>query len=183
MDRHQCCGSYVAVFSMPSGPGAPMGEPDAAHRRRLDTHDTATFAGFLRGVDLRHRIEAGALDEMEGRIALDARARVSREGLRRWLDEPRAAPRRRGRPARRAAPGARRVGGARACSSTLDDLVGATEPQNVPGTGTEAANWVRRMDVTLDELITDPRVTDTLQAVQRRRLDSHFAAVGAGEGS
>jgi 4-alpha-glucanotransferase len=55
----------------------------------------------------------------------------------------------------------------------LDDLVGETEPQNVPGTGPERPNWVRRLPLDLDELAEDPAVAALLDRLQASRLASH----------
>jgi hypothetical protein len=59
---------------------------------------------------------------------------------------------------------------------SLDDLVGASEPQNVPGTGAERPNWVLRLPGTLAELSADGWIEDTLAALQGRRLASHGRA-------
>ncbi len=59
---------------------------------------------------------------------------------------------------------------------TLEDLVGQTEPQNVPGTGSDRPNWVVRLPVPLRELASAPDVVARLSQVQARRLASHARA-------
>jgi 4-alpha-glucanotransferase len=61
---------------------------------------------------------------------------------------------------------------------TLEDLVGQTEPQNMPGTGPERPNWVVRLPGPLGELGTRPEVSERLAAVQDQRLASHAQAEG-----
>jgi 4-alpha-glucanotransferase len=51
----------------------------------------------------------------------------------------------------------------------LEDLVGMTDPVNVPGTSHEHANWQRKMSCGLEELVARPDVRATLAAVQSAR--------------
>jgi 4-alpha-glucanotransferase len=50
---------------------------------------------------------------------------------------------------------------------------GEREPQNMPGTGSERANWVRKAKAAFEEFRDDPEVVGTLQEVHelRRRDD------------
>jgi 4-alpha-glucanotransferase len=53
---------------------------------------------------------------------------------------------------------------------TAEDIWLEKKPQNVPGTfGDDAPNWRRRMQLTVDELTADRRVTAMLDTVQRAR--------------
>ncbi len=54
----------------------------------------------------------------------------------------------------------------------IEDVVGQTDQQNLPGTTHEHANWQRRLDRPLSEIFTDPRVGRLLQAVDEERRDS-----------
>jgi 4-alpha-glucanotransferase len=40
----------------------------------------------------------------------------------------------------------------------LDDVLGETEPANIPGTHREYPNWRRKLSRTLDEIAGDPRL-------------------------
>jgi 4-alpha-glucanotransferase len=59
----------------------------------------------------------------------------------------------------------------------LDDLVLQTDPQNVPGTGSDRPNWVRMLPCTLPELFDDPRTAALLDRLQGARLGAHERAV------
>jgi 4-alpha-glucanotransferase len=50
---------------------------------------------------------------------------------------------------------------------SIDDLVGASQPQNVPGTPSDRPNWVLRLGVPIEDLAADPAATGLL-----RRLDA-----------
>ena len=51
----------------------------------------------------------------------------------------------------------------------LEDLWGETQPQNVPGTTTERANWRRKARYSLNEMKTQSAVTETLSAIDLAR--------------
>jgi 4-alpha-glucanotransferase len=51
----------------------------------------------------------------------------------------------------------------------LEELWGEREPQNRPGTGTEAANWRRRALKTLAEARADTQTTDFLREIDALR--------------
>ena len=52
---------------------------------------------------------------------------------------------------------------------SLDDLLGALDAQNVPGTTSEHPNWRRRARLSLDELPSDARANDLLSALSAAR--------------
>jgi 4-alpha-glucanotransferase len=49
----------------------------------------------------------------------------------------------------------------------LEDLWGATEPQNVPGTSTERPNWRRKLRYSLEELGKSLPVVEALHEVNQ----------------
>jgi 4-alpha-glucanotransferase len=51
----------------------------------------------------------------------------------------------------------------------IEDLIGMTDPVNVPGTDKEHANWQRKVTANLDEIFRDPEVRETLQAMGKAR--------------
>ena len=174
MDRHRVLRSYVAEFAMPAGPGATLGVPDHRTVATVDTHDTPPFAAFVAADDLRARVDSGHLSAAEAAQHF-AQRQQSCDALVADLEH-------RGYQAR--GPGGepdllRAVLEALGDSETpavlvsLDDLVGSTEAQNVPGTGPERPNWVHRLPLSLTEMALDPSIEATLAALRGRRLDSH----------
>jgi 4-alpha-glucanotransferase len=57
----------------------------------------------------------------------------------------------------------------RLVSLQLDDLAGAEDPVNIPGTSTEYANWRRRLPVALDDIFSRPETARLLKAVSDTR--------------
>jgi 4-alpha-glucanotransferase len=55
----------------------------------------------------------------------------------------------------------------------LEDLIGMTDPVNVPGTHVEHANWQRKVSVETAELFKMPYVRETLAALGRARAGQH----------
>jgi 4-alpha-glucanotransferase len=52
----------------------------------------------------------------------------------------------------------------------LEDLIGMTDPVNVPGTDKEHANWQRKLMKNVDDIFRDPEVIEALQAIGKARL-------------
>jgi 4-alpha-glucanotransferase len=48
----------------------------------------------------------------------------------------------------------------------LDDVLGETEPANIPGTNREYPNWRRKLSRTLDEIAGDPRLARLAQRMR-----------------
>ncbi len=177
MDRHRVLRSYVAEFSMPEGPGHEFVGPDHRTVASVDTHDTPTFAAFVAGLDLRDRRDQGRLSADAADRALADRRRAC-DGLAdvlaaRGLGDPEDPE------------SASLLGGLLALLAgsdspallvALDDLVGETEPQNVPGTGPERPNWVLRLPADLHALAADPAIARVLDDVQSARLASYARA-------
>jgi 4-alpha-glucanotransferase len=202
--RHRgLLGMYVAEFKQPSWPGAEPEAPRADQLATIDTHDTPTLTGWLRGLDITRAEAAG--------LCSDDEARVWREARRQQVDNLNAAL------ANRAVlrPGSSRAGhgdhdhdhdhdrdrdrgegellegllrflgdsDAPAVIVALDDLVGEGNPQNVPGTGVDRPNWVQRVPFTTDELVGDEWLVGLWRALQDCRLGSHLRAQQRSESS
>lgn len=132
------------------------------------SHDMATFAGYLRGHDVDERERMGLLETAEianarrqrgtlvRRIAARLRARPVSDGYAllervwRWLA---ASP-------------------ARLVIVALEDLWLESEPHNVPGTGAERGNWIRRDAHPIEDIFENPKWTATLARVARTRPKS-----------
>lgn len=179
MDRHGLLSMYVAQFELPSWTGAPLGAPPPHALASINTHDTPTFTGFLRALDIARRYDLGLLDEHEA-----ARERADREQAvanlvrflvdRAMLDEPGGE--------HEILRGVLRFLGesdAPAVLVMLDDLWGETEPHNVPGTPLDRPNWVQRMAGSLAVLGGDRSVLDDLALLERSRAISRARAAEA----
>ncbi len=135
----------------------------------MNTHDMPTFTGYWEGEDIERRLGLGLITEADA--ARERREREpAREGLRRVL----------------AARGAATSSVAEVLEScheqlaqspaevvllNLEDLWGETEPQNVPGTSTEHANWQRRAAHPVGTLAGVPGLDRQVAAVAKARED------------
>jgi 4-alpha-glucanotransferase len=186
MERHRVLRSFVAEFSMPTADGEPV-VPDHRSVASVATHDTPTFRGFVRGDDIDAREAAGRVSAEEAaaaraerdracgalELALRTRGLGPADDLYDQDADDRADP---------------LLGGllsllgesdAPAVLVGIDDLLGETDPQNVPGTGDERPNWVLRCPLALDELMADTHVAALLDRLQGARLASHVRAGSA----
>lgn len=161
---------YVAQFALTGRATAPLEAPPPGSLASMNTHDTPTFAGFTKGTDLAELVDLGLLDGE----AASARA----AGRRQALAALAAYCRRRGWvPQRRPAPPVLLAGALRLLARSraalvlinLEDLWGATGPQNVPGTWSERPNWRRRARLSLGEFGTLPQIVATLTTIDRLR--------------
>jgi 4-alpha-glucanotransferase len=51
----------------------------------------------------------------------------------------------------------------------VEDLLGMSEPVNVPGTLDEYPNWRRKLTATLDEVFSDETVRDLIRRIRELR--------------
>jgi len=152
MARHGLFRIHVGQWFFPAHVGdAPTPAP-AESVAALNTHDTATFAGWWRGADIDDRRDLSLITPEQ-----DVRERVERDEARRALlthlhDY---------RPAEdltdveRAMLGATEDllrGPAEVVLIALDDLALDPQPHNVPGTTTERPNWQRRISPAINFL-------------------------------
>jgi 4-alpha-glucanotransferase len=168
MARHGMLGCAVAQFDLGvvlDGDDRPLPRPPAASVATLNTHDTATFAGFWSGADADDRAALGLLDEP----ALEAEHRTRRR-LRQAVT---------GRLGLGSDTGSVEVaagllGEASASDAalvviTVEDGWAAPDPQNVPGTVHERPNWRRRVAVPLDDWDGHEGLGRLVDAVVRHR--------------
>jgi 4-alpha-glucanotransferase len=181
MEHHRVLRSFVAEFAMPPSHSDPV-LPDHRSVASVDTHDTPTFRGFVRGADIDGREAAGRLSADEAATARAQRAGAC-DALAGVLDARGLGPE--GGDEGRADP---MLGGllsmlgdadAPAVLVGVDDLLGEIEPQNIPGTAGARPNWVRRLPLTLEELTADAEVGTLLERLQAARLASHVRAGAA----
>ena len=156
MARHGMFRIHVGQWFFPSTPGERPGPAPAAAVASLNTHDTATFAGWWRGGDIDDRRDLGLITaEQEAaerverdaqRTALLAFAQASPSGI--AVGDPLT-------DVERAMVGATAdlaLGPAEVVLVALDDLALEPFPHNVPGTVDERPNWQRRIERWADAL-------------------------------
>ena len=49
---------------------------------------------------------------------------------------------------------------------SLDDIIGETEPVNIPGTYREYANWRRKLGLPIEEIFSDARWLQTMEIMR-----------------
>jgi 4-alpha-glucanotransferase len=130
------------------------------------------FAAFWTGADIDDRAELGWVTEEQARAEHGQRARL-RASLRRFLGRELSLP-----------PDADAPAALRACLHhlgrsdaplvlvSMEDLWGATHPQNVPGTYLERPNWRRRAKLGLEELPRHPEVRRPQQSAGCAKLEA-----------
>jgi 4-alpha-glucanotransferase len=176
MARHALLGMSVVEFSQPAWDGAPLVGPTNQQLVSVDTHDTPTFAAWLRGLDIELRLASGLLDAEEAARAHDERAHQVRNLVENLQADGTLAAR-----ADREDPivvlaallDHLAASDAPVLLITLDDLAGETNPQNIPGTGVDRPNWVQRLPFAATDLAHDERLGVILSDVQARRLGSY----------
>jgi 4-alpha-glucanotransferase len=180
MAEHGLHGMWVAEFAQPDHPGGRLDLPPAGTVASVDTHDTPPWAQWVRAGDVGLHRSLGLVDEgwADGEEARRVRqvvelaaGLVERGLLPPDLDELAGTP----EATRAGLAGLLRLVGdtdAACVLVSLDDLVGASEPQNVPGTPADRPNWVARLDRSLADLEDDEAVAELLTALQHARLSS-----------
>jgi 4-alpha-glucanotransferase len=154
MARHGLFRLHVGQWFLPAKPGDRPQPPPPESIASLNTHDTATFAGWWRGADIDDRRDLGLITAEQ-----DADERVLRDQARAALlafVQPRAD----GvlTEVERAMVGATAdlaAGPAEVVLVALDDLALDPVPHNVPGTLHERPNWQRRVEAWADALDED----------------------------
>jgi len=171
MAAHEVHRMYVGQFEIRPDPQGAVGSASASSVASLNTHDTPLFAAFWQGLDIHSRVELGLLDDQGARVEEVNRQRLRHsleQVLRRagWLDgasEPFTV--------LEAWLKYLAASDARIVLVNLEDLWLEVQPQNVPGTGYERPNWLRKACHPLEAIQAMPRVLNTLREVDaiRRR--------------
>jgi len=170
--RHGIAGMDVAVFDLAHRPGRRL-RPRRGGVALLDTHDTATFVGWLTGADIAARERLGLLSPDAAAAETAARdetrdvlvTRLVRAGavddterddslavLEAVLEE---------------------LGRSEAglVLVQVEDLWAELDPHNVPGTTTEHANFCRAFPLDLEEITTATRAREILARLGAARRD------------
>jgi 4-alpha-glucanotransferase len=163
LPRHRIWGMYLAMFQASAGPDVLA--PTAEDMALIGSHDTPTFAGWLKGNDIADRVRYGLLAESGVTAVAEERQRSIR-----WL----------------AAQLGSSVEDPRAFLSALLEWLGRSRSPlvvpwledlwleevavNLPGTPSSVRpNWQRPMRRRLDEIYTDPEVDGLLRRLNRAR--------------
>jgi 4-alpha-glucanotransferase len=160
LPRHRIWGMYLAMFQASDGPD--IAPPTAADMALVGSHDTPTFAGWLKGNDIADRVRYGLLAEAAAPEVIEERSRAAgwlAAHLGSTVEDPRAFL------------GALLEWLGRSDSPLvvpwLEDLWLEEVAVNLPGTpSSKRPNWQRPMRRLLDEIFTDAEVDELL-----RRLD------------
>ena len=123
------------------------------------THDMPTMTEYWQGGDIPRRASLGMYPGETQREEDIARRRAERDGLLRMLGEIDRSPDRIDDAAAVIASlhAALAQTGSSLAVVQLDDLLGETEPMNIPGTDREYPNWRRKLSLPLEQIFGDAR--------------------------
>ncbi len=160
---HGIGGLHVAQFQVHPGDTPPIQPAAGGTVASLNTHDTATFGGYLHGTDIDERVARGLLTPSSADAAR-RRRRDERIAIAQSTD---AGPASADEPSELLDTSLSQLARSPAdmVLVTLEDLWLECRPQNVPGTGPERPNWRRRARYAFEEFSTMPEVTDTVRRV------------------
>jgi alpha-1,4-glucan:alpha-1,4-glucan 6-glycosyltransferase/4-alpha-glucanotransferase len=168
--KHKIYGMYVGQFDVGTTQKDALRGALPGTVASLNTHDTATFAGFWSGSDIEDRLDLGLLSDAERLSQQEIRAR-QRDALINYL-------RSRGWLNRQAADASEvlkawlcdlATGAADLVLINIEDLWLEHLPQNVPGTWDERPNWQRQARFRLEEIRSTEAVREIFQAVDKWR--------------
>ena len=186
MARDRMLSSFVVQFE--STVDDPLPEPPRRALATLGTHDLVPFAAYWRGLDIGDRRRRDLLDAGQAAAERARRAQwraavlavLAGPGLTALPADGEAAEE------RRALSGCLHhlaASPAEVVLVDLEDLWLETEPQNRPGTGTEAGNFRRRARRTLEDVMADSALAACLREVDAHRRPEVGAVAGtAGPG-
>ncbi len=169
MTRHNIFGMQVSQF-MVADPRQALQNVPCAAVASLNTHDTATFAGFWSGADIRDRVELGIVSAAEAETLYRDRAGQCERFVQELVSLGELKPDNRDLMAILRAWLFRLARtNAGLLLVNLEDLWLETEPQNVPGTWEEKPNWQRKTRVALEQISTTSAVEETLKKIREIR--------------
>jgi 4-alpha-glucanotransferase len=170
MRRHHIYRSYVAQYEMLTENDHCLDTvpPDAV--AAANTHDMHPFAAFWPGADIPERQAVGVLHPEQAEAETKQR-QAGKTSLIRCLrqrgllgsDEP--SPEQAYQAICRVLAGS----DAEVLLLNIDDLLGATRAQNIPGTYSEHPNWQRRAARSLEQLKDDQEINAFLKEIDLRR--------------
>src|SRR5690606_29806632 len=183
MTRNGVARMYDAPFEARPSRSPTLPPPPRRAVVSLNTHDMPTFAGFWRETDIDLRERMGQLDAEEVAEERNTRAEVRSS----WVlflqaggfmdggadaHDPASVHRATLRSLARSRASLLQV--------SLEDLWSEERPQNVPGTGLEQSNFLRKAGMSLEEMTADQGIDAVLREVDRLRDPSAAVEGGAG---
>ncbi|TKS61286.1 MAG: 4-alpha-glucanotransferase [Nitrospira sp.] len=161
--------SYRVLYFERTGSGAwkPPGSYPAQSLAVVTTHDLPTLSGYWESADIETRAKLGLFSSEEARITMLAERQMEKtwmlaalksEGLLPpgVLDDPAQTPSMTTELAEAIHQYLARTP-AWMVLANVEDVIGMRAQTNVPGTVDEYPNWCRKLSVTVDELVRDPR--------------------------
>lgn len=170
MARHGILGTFAVQPTLDGDAENPAPTPDAHQIAMLNTHDMPPFAAYWNGEDIDDRLDLGWIDRQQAANARKHRRRTRDRlawhlsGLG-YLDEPTE----QRKPVLEALLTLLADSPSPLLIVNLEDLLGETRPQNVPGTSTERPNWRNRAAQPLEQIERNPTVQRLLAALRERR--------------
>jgi 4-alpha-glucanotransferase len=153
MQRHNLYRMYASYFNIQPDAQPPLRSPGPDMFAYVDTHDMATFAGYLTGADIQDRFSLGMLSPADMQLEMDNR-RQHVSAMRRQLQDEGLLHGQDGshEDLLRALLTWLSMSDAAMVIVNLEDLWLEKRPQNTPGTSTERPNWRGRSRHTLQEI-------------------------------
>lgn len=172
LPRHKIWGMYLAQFqdwkgkeSKDGGSPAAPAPPTDRDMALIGTHDTPTFAGWLKGADIAERVQYRLMGE-EGAPAAYRERAVQAEWIARRLNRPQDDPR------AILIELLRWLGASQSplVVPWLEDLWLEERAVNLPGTPSSVRpNWQRPMRLTLDEIFATPEIEALVRTLDKAR--------------
>ena len=155
--------SYRVLLLEREGAGfkPPAGYPELA-LASVSTHDLPTFAGWQQGADIAEQAELGLMADPAPALArrADEQAALADAFRQEGISLPGAAA---------AAHAYVAASPAGLVLAQVDDLDGATQAVNLPGTDTERPNWRRKLATPVPGLLQTPQAEAILEALREAR--------------
>src|SRR5262249_5898792 len=170
MKVHEIYGMNVGQFCARANVNAPLEPISRLNVASLNTHDTATFAGYWHGRDIEERCNLGLL-RAEDQIQEQENRTLVRQSLTSFLQSQGYLSRKTEDPALVLAAWLSYIANGSAASLliNLEDLWLEEKPQNVPGTWTERPNWRRKASLSLEQFSHIPQILDVLKTIDKIR--------------
>ncbi len=163
-------GMDVALFSLDAAPDEPV-PVRGGSMALVDTHDTPTFAGWFDGTDLDDRERLGLQSAAEARRDRSRRRRARAALVSRLVAAHRLRRADRQRSLAVLAALLEELGESDAAVvvATLEDLWGEHDPQNIPGTSAQHANFRRPMSRSIEQISDDADLAAVLARLNKAR--------------
>lgn len=176
MARHGMFRLHVGQWGFPAHEGGKPDRAPAESVASLNTHDTATFAGWWRGIDIDDKKDLGLINDHQAHEERQVREQQKAALLAFANYDPKTDTLTEVERAMVAATTDLAIGPAEVVLVSLDDLVLDPVGHNVPGTVTERPNWQRRVqswNTVLDPKLAPPAAAATITALTTARPPSH----------